>query len=101
MFKVKMENGLWAEVVDCNWSDNDSNFVVHQWGDVWLCASLPDAAVIVNDKINITTTMGEIRIRNQRVICGQGKGKKLRRPLMWEGANVRTDAIPFSMKHKN
>lgn len=71
------------------------------WGDVWLCASLPDDTIIVNTEINITTTMGEIRTRNQRVICGQGEGKPLRRPLMWEVANVHKDAIPFSMKNKN
>lgn len=99
VFKVKMENGLWADVVDCNWADTGSEFRIHRWGDIWLCASLPDNTIIVNDKIGVTTTMGDIRSRNQMIICGQGEGKKLRRALMWEGAKVNSDAIPFSMNH--
>ena len=94
-----MENGLWADVVDCNWADTGSEFRIHQWGDIWLCASLPDNTVIVNDKIGVTTTIGDVRSRHQMIICGQGEGKKLRRPLMWEGAKSNSDAIPFSMNH--
>lgn len=97
-FKVKMEDGTTELVADTHWSDDC--FRVHQWGDVWLVATMNDDTEVIGDD-GLKMPMSELRKLDAGIVTFLKTGGEPRRCRTFanrEGINK--DARPFNKTGK-
>ena len=95
--KVEMEDGTFEFVADCHFDENNiSNFRVHEWGNVWLVATLKDDTKLI-DENGKWISMGLVRDLEAQTTVTLKSGGELRRPRTFADRKfVNKDAKPFS-----
>ena len=97
-FKVEMEDGTMELVADTHFSDDC--FRVHQWGDVWLVATLNDDTKLVDEK-GQSMTMGDLRELDAGVTTFLKTGGEARRCRTFANRKgVNKQARPFNKTEK-
>jgi len=95
-YKVEMEDGSFEMVADCFVSKD--LFRLHQWGNIWLVATLTDDVKLIGDDSS-EILMGDLRKLEAGVTTTVKSGGELRRTRSFKGKKgIVLDARPFRNK---